>query len=242
LENKNIFELGTEVPELVEIRDLAVGMAPGEVDTLRYPWPDKDGNIGTKVAKFGYFEGYKWVVVAAAFEHEILAPFYTDLKFLVAFLSLTLVGVTFLAILIARVLIRPVLQLTKATAAIARNDYTVKLPVTTRDEIGQMAHSFGVMVNNLRDARNGLMEWSRTLEQKVAERTMALEKAQESMIMSEKMASLGKLSAMVAHEINNPLSGVLSYLKLTIKLLGRSDPRRPMPRKSTNISICRRGK
>jgi two-component system NtrC family sensor kinase len=77
------------------------------------------------------------------------------------------------------------------------------------------------MVQRVSEARADLLKWSHTLEEKVMERTEALEKAHERMLMHEKMASLGKLSAMVAHEINNPLSGVLSYLKLTSKLLGR---------------------
>jgi signal transduction histidine kinase len=48
-----------------------------------------------------------------------------------------------------------------------------------------------------------------------------LVKAQASLVLAEKLASLGKLSAMVAHEINNPLSGILSYAKLSSKYLGQ---------------------
>jgi len=223
LEKENLFEMETQIPELLAIRDVAVKLQTGEVATLRYPWPDDSGRMKRKIAKFGYFRPYDWIVVVATFQDEILAPFYADLRVLVIVLLFTAVAVTLLALAMSRYLIRPISQLTRATTAIAQGDFSVKLPTATGDEIGAMATAFAVMVERLSDARVSLLEWSRTLERKVLERTEELEKAHESVLISEKMASLGKLSAMVAHELNNPLSGVLSYLKLSLKLMGRAD-------------------
>jgi len=223
LEKKNIFDMDSAKQiNLRRIRDEAVTLPPGHVKSFSYPWPDEaTGKMKLKLAKVGYFKPYDWIIVVSMAQDDAITPFNTSLKYLLGFLLATVVATVVLAVALSRYTIKPILQLTVATTAIAKGDFSVRLPVGSDDEIGAMAKSFGVMVRQLSEAHSALVEWSRTLEAKVAQRTMELEKAHERMLMHEKMASLGKLSAMVAHEINNPLSGVLSYLKLTAKLLGR---------------------
>jgi two-component system NtrC family sensor kinase len=79
------------------------------------------------------------------------------------------------------------------------------------------------MSRQLCDARNQITEWTRTLEERVRRKTGELQRAQEQMIQAEKLTSLGKLAAVVAHEINNPLSGILTYAKLMRKWVTRGD-------------------
>jgi two-component system, NtrC family, sensor kinase len=64
------------------------------------------------------------------------------------------------------------------------------------------------------------------LEQQVRERTEALERAQQRLVQTEKLSSLGRLSASIAHEINNPLAGILTTAKLLIRTIGNgpADP------------------
>jgi two-component system, NtrC family, sensor kinase len=63
-----------------------------------------------------------------------------------------------------------------------------------------------------------------TLEQRVEERTRELRSAQARLIQTEKLVSLGRLSASIAHEINNPLSGILTYAKLISRKLRAGQP------------------
>jgi two-component system NtrC family sensor kinase len=70
------------------------------------------------------------------------------------------------------------------------------------------------MASDLGAARREVTEWSQKLEEKVVQKTEELRQAQRQVLHMEKMASLGKLSATVAHELNNPLTGMLIYAQL----------------------------
>jgi two-component system NtrC family sensor kinase len=65
--------------------------------------------------------------------------------------------------------------------------------------------------------------WTRTLEQRVEQKTRELKRAHEHALHTEKMASIGKMAAVLAHEINNPLSGILTYAKLLHKWIDSED-------------------
>jgi len=113
----------------------------------------------------------------------------------------------------------PVYKLSEATKAITAGNLHYKIPVHRSDEIGQLANSFNIMVEELSRAQSEITEWSHTLQQKVKQKTQELERIQTHLIHVEKMASLGKLAATVAHELNNPLGGILTYTRLTQKRL-----------------------
>jgi len=124
-------------------------------------------------------------------------------------------------LLVWRLVLRPVRRLERAVVEAGGGNLAVRAPVATDDEIGDLTRSWNDMVGQLEHARSELEGWNRTLELRVEETTTELGKAHKSMLFVEKMASLGKLSAVVAHEINNPLAGIATFARLLRKQLGK---------------------
>ena len=117
----------------------------------------------------------------------------------------------------------PIRKLNDATREVANLNLDYRVDIHSRDELGNLADSFNKMTHQLKEANEDIQKWSSQLENRVKEKTRELEKTQSRLILAEKMASMGELSAMVAHEINNPLSGILSYARVSSKYLNRDN-------------------
>ncbi|HET8825703.1 MAG TPA: ATP-binding protein [Terriglobales bacterium] len=126
-------------------------------------------------------------------------------------------------IFVWRVVGRPIKTLEAGTERLSQGELGFQIDVHSRDEVGDLAHSFNTMSVQLRDANEQIVAWAKTLEDRVAEKTAELQRAHNHALRFEKMASIGKMAAVVAHEINNPLSGILTYAKLLRKWVERGD-------------------
>jgi len=115
--------------------------------------------------------------------------------------------------------LRPVAALVQATRRVARDQLELEVPITWSGELGILAASFNDMTRSLRHTKRELDALMHGLEKQVEERTAALRSAQDQLIRTEKLTSLGKLSASIAHEINNPLAGILTFAKLIVRTL-----------------------
>jgi two-component system NtrC family sensor kinase len=124
-----------------------------------------------------------------------------------------------LALFINRLVTKPVRDLVTATEKVAQGNLDIEVAAKTGDEISLLAVSFNHMVEDLKKANEKIQSWNIELEKKVEERTLKLRLAREQLIQSEKMASMGVLASSVAHEINNPLQGILTYIKLMLKIV-----------------------
>jgi two-component system, NtrC family, sensor kinase len=127
---------------------------------------------------------------------------------------IVVLGVTYL---ITRSMIHPLEEMVKASNRIAAGDLDHSVSISSRDEIGILANSFNKMLASIKTMKLELEEWGRTLEEKVNKRTEELVAVRTQMAQSEKLASIGRLAAGVAHEINNPLGGILTFSMLALE-------------------------
>lgn len=135
------------------------------------------------------------------------------------FVLLLLLGFS-LTLLTQKLVNQPLRQLVEHTKDLADGNLGKRMEHAPQDEFGDLAHAFNNMAQSLEQAQAELEDWGRSLEVKVEERSNELKQVQGRLIRSEKLASLGELVAGIAHEINNPLTGILMYSSML-----EADPR-----------------
>ena len=141
----------------------------------------------------------------------------------------------FIARIFAKRLAGRVEELAAGSRQIASGNLDVKLAVRARDELGDLAASFNAMASSLEGARREIVQqkdeilaWNQGLEKRVDEKTRELRQAQDLLLRSRSLAALGELGSGVAHEINNPLAGVLGLAQLLLTDLPAMHPARPL--------------
>jgi two-component system, NtrC family, sensor kinase len=144
--------------------------------------------------------------------------------FLLATLTTGLL-VSFLILFTRKKIKDPLHAIIRASVAVANGDTSTRLEIRPNqlDDMMMVSMALNHMLDNLQAANNELQTWSQQLEYKVQKKSEELGAAQNELIHIERIASLGKLSLSVAHEINNPLSGILIYTKLVHKQLSNQD-------------------
>jgi len=125
----------------------------------------------------------------------------------------------FIILFVRRFVHTPIRRLMAATRRVSEMDLEQPIAIDARDEVAELARSFDIMRARLRDAMLEISRFTQELESKVEQRTDQLRVAQRKLVESDRLASLGQLAASVAHEINNPLSGVLNLSKLMERIL-----------------------
>ena len=140
-----------------------------------------------------------------------------EVKLVAIGLSVLISLALLIQLLIGQFLDQPLKELIEGTNRVANEDLDFRIPVRSDDELGIFAQSFNHMTQELKRAQLSLTQWANRLEHMVDERTRDLQEAQQQLVRSEKLASLGKLSAGIAHEINNPLTGILTFSQLLME-------------------------
>lgn len=137
----------------------------------------------------------------------------------------TLLFASFLLLFTRKKIKVPLNELVKVSVAVANGDRNTRIEVNPNqlDDMRMVSEAFNDMLDNLHNATVELENWSQQLEYKVQKKSEELGTAQNELMHVERLASLGKLSSSVAHEINNPLSGILIYTKLLLKQAGNPE-------------------
>jgi two-component system, NtrC family, sensor kinase len=174
---------------------------------IRYPWQNPgEPEPRRKIVRYLHFKPWDWIVAVGSYEDEFYRETNQIKSRILGSLGMISIGVgliaTVLVFLAAKVLSDPIREMTATIRAIKRGETGRKMPVDSRDELGELATAFNRMTS--------VLHRNRELEANLAQQG--------------KMASLGVLSSGVAHEINNPLGVILGYAAYLEKKLPEDDP------------------
>jgi len=152
----------------------------------------------------------------------ILEQKFTDMrnKVVFTFLGITMLGIVIaivLSFILANSIVRPVSGLAKAARRIADGDFSCAVGIESNDEIGDLGDVFNFMIASIKERDTQIKEFAKA---KIAE--------------AERLAMVGQLAAGVAHEINNPLTGILLYCDLVLKNIPEDSPQRANLEKINN--------
>ncbi len=152
--------------------------------------------------------------VASLPEAVALAPVRALRRTVLVGIGGTLVLLVTMGLFFTRRLNRRLSQVGGAAEAYARGELSTRIQVGGQDELAELADTFNRMGAELEAARGRLLKWNDDLKAKVDEATADLRAAQSQLVEAQKLAAIGQLGASVAHEINNPLCGILGNAQL----------------------------
>ncbi|MBW2121281.1 MAG: Cache 3/Cache 2 fusion domain-containing protein [Deltaproteobacteria bacterium] len=162
-EGRNIASLPNPAESAVISKIIQEGslLRERQVGTIRYPWVNVE--LGEKrprrkITKYVYFKDWDWIIGAGSYEQEIYHAVGRTRLFIYLVSGAIVSAAVFLAVLLSRLLTRPILNLTEITARMARGDFSHQADTSSRDEVGLLGRSFNEMARQILDKTEKLQE------------------------------------------------------------------------------------
>ena len=223
--NCHVGEAGSSVPLSAEGRHVYGIDVHEDVMSLAIPIPNEESCSSASCHAHDAGQtvlGVLDVELSTASIHSAMADQRNQL--LLVDLFALLIICTAVGLLAWRIVHVPLHEVVAGTRRIGSGDLDYRLREDRFGELGDLARAFNLMSVQVRHAHQELEEWNQRLEERVEEKSRELEQARDHMVFTEKMASLGRLAAVVAHEINNPLAGILVSVRVLRRKLDRVLP------------------
>ncbi|MEM7247100.1 MAG: ATP-binding protein [Acidobacteriota bacterium] len=198
---------------------VATALQSGREDTVRFVDAEGVGQLGAHAPIFR--DG--WQLVVQQTEADAFQPVAAMRARAMFILVVTLSSSLLFGFLYVRGLVTPVKQVMHGMRRVIQGRYDHRLSVRTGDEVGELAEAFNQMGQMLGDSRREIEAWNTELQDRVAAKTQALEKAQAQLLQSAKLSAIGQLGAGVAHELNNPLAGIVGQAALLERRLHKME-------------------
>lgn len=112
---------------------------------------------------------------------------------------------------------KPVSLLDEGMQRLAKGDLDHVIEINSRDEMGLLAKTFNSMASDIKKYKENMENWTKALEEEIQKKTSEIMKAHDQLINAEKLASLGRMAAGVAHELNSPLTGIITFAHLMLR-------------------------
>ncbi|HEY6099203.1 MAG TPA: ATP-binding protein [Anaeromyxobacter sp.] len=195
----------------------------GRLDPAR-PGTVQGAGVLAAWAPLGEVQG--WGVLVAVPAERAYAQIVAMRRGVLAASAVVLAGVLLVSFLLARGTTRGLARIESAARALGAGELAVRLPEGGADEVAQVSRTFNAMAADLQSARLRLERWNEELQREVQARTEELARAQAQLVEAQKLAAIGQLGAGVAHEINNPLTGILGNAQLLLEAKPEDHPDR----------------
>ncbi len=139
-----------------------------------------------------------------------------------------------LCIILWKIVISHIITMTEGMEIASKGNLDHQVEINTKDEFGILAKTFNSMTKELKSSRERLENWAKELEEEVEKKTEEIRRGQEQYIHTEKLASLGRMAAGVAHELNSPLTGIVTFAHL---LMDRTPSENTMDREDLEVIV-----